>query len=115
MEAIKNFINGLMVLVKMLIWTLLFLYAFAGIYLLLNGNPEKGDPEYIKIHNKSWEFSFLAFFITIILVPAIFVFYVIMADQTAVDLDSLATGTLWYLGILGGSCLIGFVNYLFAD
>jgi hypothetical protein len=115
MDTIKGFINALVLIMKLLIWTILVLYGLAGLYLLINGNPDKGTPQYESIHDKAWEFAVYAFFITIILVPGSLILAVIMLDSNAINYDFVAPAIAWYVILLALGCIVGVINHLIAD
>jgi len=111
MDTNKNFITTIVTIVQLLIWTIIIFYGFVGLWLLIKGNP----PEDSSQHEKAYGNAAQTFFLTIIVIPIIFIIGFAFIDNESINVEACADGILIYMIVLVLVWLVGIVNYLISE
>lgn len=111
MDTLKGFVETVVTLLKLLIWTMLILYGFVGLWLLFHGNPKRND----EVDQKAYSFAMQAFFYIVVVFPLLFVISLNFIDNEVVLNDLLPPIFGFYLLGLFLSSVVGLINLLFTE
>jgi cell division protein FtsW (lipid II flippase) len=108
MNTLKGIMTTIVVLMKLLIWTLVIFYGLVGLWYLLHGNPKKSD----EVEGNAYGFAVQAFFYTVIVFPIICIFLVVQVESVYFQKEVLPYIFIIYFFPLVFAVFFGFINLL---
>lgn len=109
MDSLKGFMTAVVVLMKLLIWTLLVFYGLVGLWYLIHGNPKRTDD----VESNACGFAVQAFFYTVIVFPIIYIFLVVQVESVHFQKEVLPYIFIIYFLALVFAVFFGLINLFF--